>query len=533
MQLQTIQLKESPSSLTYRIKYENRVDLTPSVRTKIALIANFGNAYGRITRLSHRFNVSRTTVYAFRNRLQDSIAEAFNPNERVAEKNRVIREDTIRQILLLRLTGQSKLSAISCILAHNGYSRDSIGFISQILHDIGDTLPQVMDYQGTVNWACDEIYHLGKVPILVTIEPISGAVVQIEIATKPLKEAWIDHWERLNTQGIHPLCLISDEGWMLRAARMEQIDLDFQPDTFHAVSHRLGIFAKRFEKTAYIAIEAEYEREALCLNTQKPNQLPLYKKQLVQRQQETLKALILQSNFKFLYHCLLQQFNVFDIHGLPRKRAFAEAEAKCAIDLMRTLEIPSLNKELIFIEKLLPDLFNFLDKAAHTCQKIIDSNICPAQLIPFWAMAWQYDKRSFKVKNNYAYQKKLREISKQFLIDLKQEGGENSVNSVNSVNSDDLNVFQATQATIFAAFDAIIQSSAPVEMFNSILRPFLNQSRDQLSQQALNLIMDFYNHHTFKRGKRKGKSPFEILTGQKKDTPWLDKIIDLVRCNNI
>ena len=265
----------------------------------------------------------------------------------------------------------------------------------------------------------------------------------------------------------------------------------------------------------------------MCLNTQKPNQLPLYKEQLGQRQQETLKALTLQSNFKFLYHCLLQQFNVFDIHGLPRKRAFAEAEAKCAIDLMRTLEIPSLNKELTFIEKLLPDLFNFLDKAADTYQKIIDSNICSicsAQLIPFWAMAWQYDKRSYKVKNNYAYQKKLREISKQFLIDLKQEL---------DGNLDDFNIFDVLQATIFALFDAIIQSSAPVEMFNSILRPFLNQSRDQLSQQALNLIMDFYNHHTFKRGKRKGKSPLEILTGQKKDTPWLDKIIDLVRCNNI
>lgn len=530
MQLQTIPLKESPSSLTYETKYSNRVDLTSEVRTKIALIANYGNNYGRITRLSARFNVSRTTVYTFRDQLRASIAATFSAKAEVEQSPAVVREATIRQILLLRLTGQSKLDAISTILSHNGHSRTSIGFISQILQAIGDELPQVIDYQGvdSLNWACDEIYYLGKVPILVTIEPISGAVLQVEIATKPLKEAWIDHWQNLKAKGIHPLCLISDEGWMLRAARMEQTDWDFQPDTFHAVSHRLGIFAKRFEKSAYGAIEAEYEREALCLNTQKPNQLPLYKEQLAKRQQETLKALALQGNFKFLYHCLLQQFNVFDTHGLPRKRAFAEAEAKCAIDLMRTLEIPSLNKglnkELTFIEKLLPDLFNFLDKAADTYQKIIDSNICPAQLIPFWAMAWQYDKRSFKVKNNYAYQKKLREISKQFLIDLKQEL---------DVNSDDFNVFQATQVTIFAAFDAIIQSSAPVEMFNSILRPFLNQSRDQLSQPALNLIMDFYNHHTFKRGKRKGKSPYEILTGIKKDRPWLDKILALVQLHNI
>ena len=523
MQLRAIPLKESPSSLTYRIKYENRVDLTSEVRTKIALIANYGNTYGRITRLAARFDVSRTTVYAFRDQLRESIAATFSPRERVEENNIVIREATIRQIVLLRLTGQSNLHAISTILAHNGYSRDSIGFISQILQTIGDKLPQVIDYQGisSLNWACDEIYHLGKVPILVTIEPISGAVLQVEIATKPLKEAWIEHWQNLKAKGIHPLCLISDEGWMLRAARMEQTDLDFQADTFHAVSHRLGIFAKRFEKAAYLAIESEYEREALCVNTQKPNQVPLYKEQLAKRQQETQKALTLQGNFSFLYRCLLQQFNVFDRNGLARKRTFAESEAKCAIDLMRTLEIPSLNKELTFIEKLLPDLFNFLDKATDTCQKITDNKLADAHLLPFWATAWQYDKRSFKVKNNYPYQKTLREISKQFLIDLKQELG---------VSLDDFNVLQAT---IFASFDAIIQSSAPVEMFNSILRPFLNQARDQLSQQALNLIMDFYNHHTFKRGKRKGKSPLEILTGAKTQLPWLDKIIELVRLNNI
>lgn len=521
MQLQTIALKESPSSLTYRINYENRVDLTPSVRTKIALIANYGKSYGRITRLSTRFDVSRTTVYAFRDRLRACIEEAFNPRISVPETRIVIREATIRQILLLRLTGQSKLEAISDILAHNGHSRDSIGFISQILHEIGDKLPQVIDYQGTVNWACDEIYYLGKVPILVTLEPISGAVLQVEIATKPLKEAWLDHWASLKAKGIHPLCLISDEGWMLRAARMQHTDWDFQPDTFHAVSHRLGVFAKRFEKAAYLAIESEYEREALCLNTQKPNQLPLFKEQLAKKQEVSHKALALQGNFSFLYRCLLEQFNVFDRHGLPRQRAFAEAEAKCAIEMMYTLDIPSLNKELTFIDKLLPELFCFLDKSVDTCKKMVESKLVEAHLLPFWCIAWQYDKRSFKVKNNYAYQKKLREISKQFLIDLKQELKMN------------LDEFNTLQATIFALFDAVIQSSAPVEMFNSILRPFLNQSRDQLSQPALNLIMDYYNNHTFKRGKRKGKSPIEILKGEKNEQPWLDKIMDLVRSHNI
>ncbi len=521
MQLSPNFQRESPIFLSNGLNSAYRSDLTPAVRAKIAFIAEFGKNFGRISRLSNRFNISRTTVYSFRDRLRGCISEAFNPIRSLAHNEQQIREQTIRQILLLRLSGQCKLSAISNLLSCNGFKRDSIGFISQTLNAIGDKLPQVIDYSGTVNWACDEIFHLGTVPILVTVEPISGAVLQIQIAQKSLIEAWVEHWQALETQGIHPQCLISDEGVMLRAARMRQADWDFQPDTFHAVSHRLGVFEHRFVNAAYVAIGAEYEREAQCLNAKWPKQLPQYEQQLIKRQQETQKALNMQSNFSFLYRCLVEQFNIFDRNGLPRKRAFAEAEAQCAIELMRSLEIPALDKELTLIDKLLPDLFNFLDKAANTCRKICDSKQFDEQLFPFWCMAWQYHKRALKVKNNYAYQKKCCEKSKLLLVDLEQ------------ASNLDCEGFNKLKASIFALCDSIIQSSAPVEMFNSILRPFLNQARDQISQQTLNLIMDFYNHRIFKRGKRKGKSPYQILTGKKPEQEWLDKMIDLVRLNNI
>jgi hypothetical protein len=525
MQLSTVSLPECPSSLTARIYYDKRCDLTPTVRTKIALIAKWGKNHGRITRLSERFGISRTTVYALRDQLTQRVESAFDAPQTWQADMRALRESAIRQILLLRLTGHCCIMAISTILKYNGHSRGSTGFISETLHAIGDKLPQVIDYQGTVNWACDEIYHLGKVPILVSVEPLSGAVLQINIVRGTLKDGWNTHWQALRQNGIQSLSLISDEGWMLRAARLEQIeaqgDWDFQPDTFHAVSHRLGVFAKRLQKAAYQAIEAEYEREALCLDTKQPGRLPVFKQQWAQCQIETQKAIRMYEHFSFLYGCILQQFNIFDKNGLPRKRLFAEQEARCAIELMSRLDITGLDKELKLIDKLIPTLFNFLDKAQDCCQKMLDNQLVEAHALPFWALAWQYDKRSFKVKNNYGYQKKLRDRSKNWIQDIQ-----------NHTDLTDEN-FNALQTTVFASFDGIVQSSAAVEMFNSILRPFLNQSRDQLSQQALNLIMDFYNHKPFSRGKRKGKSPIEILTGKKQDKDWMDKIMDLVRLHNI
>lgn len=177
MQLQTISLEEHPislSSLTYGNKYESRVDLTAEVRTKIGFIASFSKAYGHMTRLSERYDISRTTVYAIRDRFNHMVLEGFGKPTAVITDKIATREGAIRQMVLLRLTGQSSLSGIATILKENGHSHNSVGFISQTLNLIGDKLPQVIDYQGVMAWACDEIYHLGSVPILITVEPISG-----------------------------------------------------------------------------------------------------------------------------------------------------------------------------------------------------------------------------------------------------------------------------------------------------------------------------------------------------------------------
>ncbi len=38
--------------------------------------------------------------------------------------------------------------------------------------------------------------------------------------------------------------------------------------------------------------------------------------------------------------------------------------------------------------------------------------------------------------------------------------------------------------------------------------------KGQITQEALNLIMFYHNHHRYKSGKRAGKAPLELLTGK-------------------
>ena len=57
-------------------------------------------------------------------------------------------------------------------------------------------------------------------------------------------------------------------------------------------------------------------------------------------------------------------------------------------------------------------------------------------------------------------------------------------------------------------------------MVNALIRPYLNSCKGQITQETLNLIMFYHNHRRYKSGKRQGKAPIELLTGQPLDAPW-------------
>jgi len=85
--------------------------------------------------------------------------------------------------------------------------------------------------------------------------------------------------------------------------------------------------------------------------------------------------------------------------------------------------------------------------------------------------------------------------------------------------------FQALKRNIFQQLDGIVQSSALVETINSILRPYMNEARNQLSTEQLNVIRFYLNHRVYKRGKRKGFAPIELLRGEKLKQSWLDLLL--------
>ena len=68
-----------------------------------------------------------------------------------------------------------------------------------------------------------------------------------------------------------------------------------------------------------------------------------------------------------------------------------------------------------------------------------------------------------------------------------------------------------------------------VECINSIIRPYLNTGKNNVTQEQLNLLMHYLNHRRYSDGVRKGKTPMEILTGNDQTKDWIEILFDIIR----
>src|SRR4029450_12148580 len=94
------------------------------------------------------------------------------------------------------------------------------------------------------------------------------------------------------------------------------------------------------------------------------------------------------------------------------------------------------------------------------------------------------------------------------------------------------NQFALLKALVFEKLDAIVQASSLVELVNSFIRPYLNSSKGHMTQETLNLIMFYHNHRRYKSGKRQGKAPIELLTGEALEADWVALLIQHVQATS-
>ncbi len=531
------------------LKYHRREDITPSLRLKIASEALYSKEYGKITRLSEKYEISRPFIYDLKEHLSVLGRMLFCINDgNVSFKDAKLRQEIelIREILTLRLEGKCAIEGISKLLKRKQVQGSSIGNISKLLNVVGSSLSMTIASKATITYAVfasDEVFSSGR-PILITVDAVSSAILKIELSEDRGKQSWEKHWQELLSKGVRPLYLTNDEGVGMKAAQESVLeDVRRQSDTFHAVSHRLGDMCRILENKAYKAIETEYERLEV-MNKAKSKSVQVKKIQQYEAAKKQSERLInLYEDYKFWYHLAIDQFAIFDEKGRLKTSVEALENLQLAMKEVQLLEWKNcglsshkakLEQHCATISSLENDLFYFLEHAKSIIEPLLNqANTMEKEVIYSLCQAFQHGKNYRKVKSPKA--KKYHQYKEREQLIVAQIQFEESFETIHLEQKIPLkqvqNLFFAFYKKVYNQLDTIVQASSMVETINSIVRSYFNVSKNQVNQAQLNLIAFYHNHRKYTQGKRKGFSPMELFTGEKQTEDWLDILLSNISLN--
>jgi hypothetical protein len=497
-------------------KFLRRSDLSPSIRLQIActaVVAQLSGQWGTITQLARQYVISRTFVYLLAAGIHQAGAALFREPGLLPS----IRDERwpYRWMLSLRLEGRCSLGAISTIMRRFDVFPSSISTISHTLQRIGHLLPNTLSTHANesrvVVFLSDELFAHG-LPILVTVEPQSSALLRVELVDTRDWMQWKQHWECLEQNGYHALYLVSDEGRALTKAQKETLkDIIRQPDTYHAIAHRLGRYVARLDAAAYTAIDKEYQAAKAIARATTKARRKQGRSDYTKARKKALAHIERADAYRYVYQCLIKELRLFDETGHLRDRQTAEGNIEAALELLETLNVKAVTKAATTIRTLLPNLLNYF--------AVADSVVASLHALPYdtdtlntLCLAWQWHKAFIKAKTASARHACAIRETAALQRATERLGAE----------------MEAVKDSVYQQLDHIVQSSSLVECLNSILRPYLNTTRNHVTQDLLNLVMFYHNHRRYQAGKRKGHTPMELLTGSPQTQDWLDVLFEVI-----
>src|SRR5438093_7543499 len=195
--------------------------------------------------------------------------------------------------------------------------------------------------------------------------------------------------------------------------------------------------------------------------------------------------------------------------GRLRTVAGVRSELTLLLSLIAEIDDVVLPKLLHTLRAHLDDILVPFEQAESLHIALLD--LVPQQILDALVLAWHHAHLSYQ---SHAKQKRYHQHESQQWLDFAEGLLENQ--------------FAPLQAVVFEKLDAIVQASSLVELVNSFIRPYLNSSKGQITQETLNLIMFYHNHRRYKSGKRQGKAPIELLTGEPLEAPWWELLLQQV-----
>jgi hypothetical protein len=487
------------------MKFIRRSDLEPQTRIDIVRLAWQGQGiYGKLTQLAREYHISRTFLYQMTWAAYHQLEILFSGSKDLVQDPQPLLEPLM---LLLRLEGTCSIPSLSSILTYFQYQPNSVGYLSERFQTYGRALPSTlsMTESTVVFYLSDEIFARHQ-PILVTIEAQSTAILKIQLASDRSAQTWKAHFDDLGEHRFHSIGMASDRGVGLVAGYQSACpDARWVCARFHEFQ---DLFDRRqqLERTAYAAIAKEAEAATTFHNAKSEAHLHKRLQRYDQAHHACEHAMARYDQLDLLLHLLREALHLCSPFGRLRTAQGVRAELTSLLSLVEEIEDAVLPKLLKSIRSHLDDIVAPFEQAASIHAELLA--LIPQPILDALVLAWHHEHLSHQSK---AQQKRYHQHESQQWLDF-SEGLLHTR-------------FESFKALVFEKLDAIVQSSSLVEMVNSFIRPYLNSSKGHITQETLNLIMFYHNHRRYKSGKRQGKAPIELLTGDTLRADWVDLLI--------
>jgi len=487
------------------MKFTRRHDLDPQTRIEIVKdIWLHQGIYGKMTQIAQDYHISRTFLYQLSWAAQHHLEELFGDHQHRVESPHFLIEPWM---LMLRLEGNCSIPSISSIFKHFDYQPSSVGYLSESLQDYGRGVPSTLSmlHKKVVFYLSDEIFAI-QAPILVTIDAPSTAILKIELAADRSAKTWETHFKALGAHRFHSPGMASDRGVGLKAGYQAACPDGFWVcDQFHEFQD-LFQRSHQLERQAYRAIAREHERAETFYNAKSEANLQKRLEQYERAQQTCEQAMVKYDQLDELLHLLREALHFCTDFGRLRNVAGVRSELMVLLSLIEEIEDAKLPHILKPIWSHLDDLLVPFKQVESIHTELLD--LMPESVVEALVLAWHHDHLSHQSHGRKTH--------------YHQRERQQWLNFAQGLLEDQFDKFKAI---VFEKLDSIIKASSLVEMVNSLIRPFLNTCRGQITQETLNLIMFYHNHRRYKGGKRKGKAPIELLTGETLEGDWVDLLI--------
>ena len=476
------------------MKFTRRPDLDPQTRIEIVKhVWIHQGIYGKMVQIAQEYQISRPFLYQLTWAARDHLEELFSDPQHLAQPTHLLLEPWI---LALRLEGKCSIPSISSIFQHFDYQPGSVGYLSEFLQDYGRSVPSTlsMSHKKVVFYLSDEIFAI-RAPILVTIDAQSTAILKIELASDRSAKTWETHFTDLGVHRFHSLGMASDRGIGLKAGYQVACQDGFWVcDQFHEFQDLFNR-CHQLERKAYGAIGKEIKAAETFASAKSESNLLKRLEQYDQARQACEHAIERYDQLDGLLSMLSETLHLCSDSGRLHRVGEVRSNLILILSLIETIDDETLPKLLKPIRSHIDDILAPFRQVDQVHTELLE--LMPEQIVDAFVLAWHHDHLFYqshgKKKQHHRREHDYWLTFSEGLLD---------------------DQFDEFKALVFEKLGQVVKASSLVEMVNSLIRPYLNSSKGQVTQETLNLIMFYHNHRRYRGGRRQGKAPIELLTGE-------------------